>query len=286
MLPILFSVLIAFTNYSSPNYLPPANLVDWIGFDSFKNMFSLSKWTGTFYGVLGWTIVWAVVSTATTFFGGFAVALLVQQKGIRLRAMWRTIFMLPFAIPAFLSLLIIRNMFNSQFGPINQYLGRLGITGPEWMSDPIWAKVTVVLANMWLGFPISMLLIIGILTTIPRDLYEAADVDGASPFQKFKAITLPSVMFALSPILIGQFAGNINNFNVIFLMTGGGPVNSDYQFAGSTDILITWLYNLSISNGKYNFASVVGIILFLIIASLSIHSFRRTRAFREDDLLR
>jgi len=227
-----------------------------------------------------------VLATLTTFFGGFAVALLVQQPGIRFKAFWRTVYMLPFAIPAFVSLLVMRNFFNAQFGPLNQYLRWIGIEGPPWLSDPTWAKVTVLLVNLWIGFPVSMLLIMGILTTIPRELYEAAAVDGASAFQKFRVITFPTVMFALSPILIGQFAGNINNFNVIYLLTNGNPANSEYQFAGHTDLLITWLYKLSVNNGKYNFASVIGIVIFLVVASFSIWNFRRTRAFREEELFR
>ncbi len=286
VLPLVFSILIAFTNYSSPKHIPPANLIDWIGISAFKDLFALSAWAKTFYGVFTWTIIWAILSTATTFFGGFAVALLVQQKGIRFKGLWRTIYIFPFAIPAFVSLLIMRNMFNAQFGPLNQYLKVFGIDGPSWLSDPTWAKATILLVNMWLGFPVSMLLIIGILTTISRDLYEAAEVDGASAIQKFRKITFPSVMFALAPILIGMFAGNINNFNVIYLMTNGNPVNSEYQFAGSTDILITWVYNLSINNGKYNFAAVIGIIIFIILASFSIYNFRRTKMFKEEELLR
>lgn len=285
VLPIIFSVLIAFTNYNN-THEPPGKLVDWQGLRAFKDLFGLSQWAHTFVGVFSWTMTWAVLSTFTTFFGGFAVALLVQQKGIRFKSLFRAIYMIPFAIPAFLSLLIMRNLFNSQFGPINSTLLKFGIVGPEWLSDPIWAKITIVIVNLWLGFPLSMLLIIGILTTIPRDLYEASEVDGASAFYKFRKITFPSVMFSLSPILIGQFAGNINNFNVIFLMSGGGPVNSKYQFAGHTDILITWLYSLSITNGRYNFAAVISIFLFIIIALFALFSFSRTRSFREDDMLR
>ncbi|QMV42767.1 sugar ABC transporter permease [Cohnella cholangitidis] len=284
VLPLVFSVLIAFTNYSSPKYLPPANLLDWIGFDAFKELFTLSKWAKTFYGVFTWNIIWAVLATITTFFGGFGVALLVQSSSTRLKSLWRTIYILPFAIPSFVSYLIMRNMFNSQFGPVNQYLKWLGIQGPSWLSDPTWAKATVLLVNLWHGYPISMLLIIGILTTIPKELYQAAEVDGASAFQKFKMITFPSVMFSLSPILIGMFAGNVNSFSAIFLLTNGNPANSEYQFAGHTDILITWLYNLTINQGNYNFASVIGIIIFVILATLSIWNFRRTRSFREEDL--
>ncbi|MHA0857491.1 carbohydrate ABC transporter permease [Paenibacillus sp. CMAA1364] len=283
ILPLIFSVLIAFTDYSSPKHIPPANLVNWIGFDTFKNLFTLSTWANTFYGVFVWTICWAILSTVSCFFGGFIIAVILQQKGIMFKKFFRTVYMLPFAIPGFVSLLIMRNLFNAQFGPINQYLKFFGIDGPAWLSDPTWAKATILLVNFWLGFPISMLMITGILTTISRDLYEAAEIDGANGFHKFRMITYPSVMFALSPILIGQFAGNFNNFNVIYLMTNGNPVNSEYQYAGHTDILITWLYSLSINNGKYNFASVIGIIIFIILASFSIYNFRRSRFYREED---
>lgn len=285
VLPIIFSVLIAFTNYNR-THEPPGNLVDWQGFRAFKDLLGLSQWADTFLGVFSWTMIWAVLSTFTTFFGGFAVALLVQQKGIRLKSLFRAIYMVPFAIPSFLSLLIMRNLFNDEVGPINALLLKIGIVGPPWLSDPTWAKATIILVNFWLGFPLSMLLVIGILVTIPRDLYEAAEVDGASAFFKFKSITFPSVMFSLAPIVISQFMGNINNFNVIFLLTNGGPTNSQYQFAGHTDILITWLYGLSVTNARYNFAAVVSIFLFIIIAFFALVSFRRTRSFREDDMLR
>jgi arabinogalactan oligomer / maltooligosaccharide transport system permease protein len=284
VLPLVFSVMIAFTNYSSPKHLPPANLIDWIGFDAFKELFTLSKWAKTFYGVFTWNVIWAILATLSTFFGGFAVALLVQNSRTRMKPLWRTIYILPFAIPSFVSYLVMRNMFNSQFGPINQYLKWFGIQGPSWLSDPTWAKATVLLVNLWHGYPISMLLIIGILTTISKELYQAADVDGASAFQQFKMITFPSVMFSLSPILIGMFAGNVNSFSAIFLLTNGNPANSEYQFAGSTDILITWLYNLTMNQGNYNFASVIGIIIFVILATLSIWNVRRTRSFTEEEI--
>lgn len=285
ILPILFMVLMAFTNYSAPDHIPPKNLVDWVGFDTFKNLFTLTAWSNTFFGVLIWTIIWAIVATVTTYFGGILVALLIQQHGIRFKTMWRTIFIIPYAIPQFISLLIMKNLFNSQFGPINQYLGMLGLGGLPWLNDPFMAKVTVILVNMWIGIPVSMILVLGVLTAIPKDLYEAAEVDGASAFQKFRNITMPFVLFQTAPILIMQFAGNINNFNVIFLLTGGAPANGDYAFAGSTDLLVTWLYKLTLDNQRYNFASAIGILIFLIIASFSIYNYRRSRSFKEEDMI-
>jgi arabinogalactan oligomer/maltooligosaccharide transport system permease protein len=285
VMPILFMILLAFTNYSAPKHIPPAMLVDWVGFETFKNLVALKTWSHTFYGVLTWTIIWAILSTVTTYFGGMLVALLINQKGIRFKGLWRTILILPYAIPQLISLLVMRNMFNGQFGPINQYLGYFGLGGLPWLTDPFWAKVTVIVVNMWVGIPVSMLLILGVLTTIPKDLYEAAEVDGATGFQKFKIVTLPMILFTTAPTLITQFAGNINNFNAIFLLTGGDPVKGDYQYAGATDLLVTWLYKLTLNQNKYNMASAIGIIIFIIIASFSIYNYRRTKSFKEEDMI-
>jgi len=285
IMPIIFMILLAFTNYSAPNNLPPANLVDWVGFKTFTNLVALKTWSHTFFGVLTWTIIWAVLATVTTYFGGVLVALLIQQKGIRFKGVWRVILIIPYAIPQLISLLVMRNMFNGQFGPINQYLRYFGMDGLPWLTDPFWAKVTVIIVNMWVGIPVSMLLVMSVLTTIPKDLYEAADVDGASGFQKFKIITLPMILFSTAPVLITQFAGNINNFNLIFLLTNGNPVVGDYQYAGATDLLVTWLYKLTLDQQRYNMASAIGIIIFLIIATFSIYNYRRTRSFKEEDMI-
>lgn len=283
IMPILFMITLAFTNYSAPNYLPPAKLVSWIGLDGFRDIFTIKAWNQTFFGVALWTITWTICATLTTFILGFGAALMVQKKGIRLKGFWRTLFIIPYAIPQFISLLIMRNMFNGEFGPINQYLSYFGLGRLPWLTDPFWAKFTVVIVNMWIGFPITMLMIIGILSTISKDLYEAADIDGATTFQQFSSITLPSVMFSFAPLLVMSFAGNINNFNLIYLLTNGNPANATYQSAGSTDIMITWLFKLTMESGKYNFASIIGIFIFIFIASFAIINVRRTKAFTEED---
>jgi arabinogalactan oligomer / maltooligosaccharide transport system permease protein len=285
VMPIIFMVLLSFTNYSAPNHIPPAKLIDWVGFETFRNLVSLKTWSQTFYGVLTWTLVWAVLSTVTTYFGGLLVALLVSQRDIRFKGLWRTLLIIPYAIPQLISLLVMRNMFNGQFGPVNQYLRYMGLGGLPWLTDPFWAKVTVIVVNMWVGIPVSMLLILGVLTNIPKDMYEAAEVDGATGYQKFRIVTMPMVLFMTAPTLIAQFAGNINNFNAIFLLTNGNPVKGDYQYAGATDLLVTWLYKLTLDQNKYNMASAVGIIIFIIIASISIFSYRQTRSFKEEDMI-
>lgn len=285
IMPILFMIFMAFTNYSAPDHIPPKNLVDWVGLKTFKDLFTLNVWSNTFFGVLTWTIIWAILATVTCYFGGILVALLISQKDIKLKGMWRTLFIIPYAIPQFVSLLVMRNMLNDKFGPINQYFRYFGLEGLPWLSDPFWAKVSVIAVNMWIGIPVSMVLVMGILTSIPKDLYEAADVDGATSWIKFRHITMPFVLFSTMPILITQFAGNINNFNVIFLLTGGGPSTINYNSAGQTDLLVTWLYKLTLENNKYNIASAVGILIFIIIASVSIISYTRTKSYREEDMI-
>ncbi|WP_308160481.1 MULTISPECIES: sugar ABC transporter permease [unclassified Bacillus (in: firmicutes)] len=287
ILPLLFGILIAFTNYSAPNHLPPKHLVDWVGFDTFIQLFQMKTWSATFYGVFSWTVVWAIISTATTFFLGLFFAVLLNQQGIKLKKFWRSIFILPWAIPQFVSILIMRNIFNGEFGPLNRYLMDLGVIqhAIPWLSDPLWAKMTLIVVNMWFGFPFWMVLMSGVLTSIDKEIYEAADVDGASPIQKFWKITMPLMMFATAPLAIMSFAGNFNNFNIIYLMTEGGPVNVDYSYAGSTDILISWIYKLTLDNNQFAMASVVSILIFVVIATFSIWNFRRTKAFKEEDMM-
>ncbi|MBP2001568.1 arabinogalactan oligomer/maltooligosaccharide transport system permease protein [Paenibacillus shirakamiensis] len=285
IMPIVFMIMLSFTNYAAPDHIPPGKLVDWVGFETFRNLVTLKSWSHTFYGVLTWTIVWAILSTVTTYFGGMLVALLINQKGIKFKGLWRTLLIVPYAIPQLISLLVMRNLFNGQFGPINQYLGYFGLGSLPWLTDPTWARVTVIVVNMWVGIPVSMLLILGVLTTIPRDMYEAAEVDGATAYQKFRIVTLPMILFTTAPTLIMQFAGNINNFNAIFLLTGGSPVVGDYQYAGATDLLVTWLYKLTLDQNKNNMASAVGIIIFIIVATFSIYNYRRTKSFKEEDMI-
>lgn len=285
VMPIVFMILLAFTNYTSPNHIPPANLVDWTGLDTFRQLFRLSSWSGTFATVLAWTLLWALSATVTSFAGGTIVALVLAQKEIRIKGVWRTLVILPYAVPQIISLLAMKMMFNGQFGPINSYLALFGLGKLPWLTDPALAKATVVIANMWIGMPLSFLLVSGVLTTVPQELYEAATVEGAGRWRQFRSITLPVLLLATAPILIIQFAGNFNNFNVIFLLTGGGPVNSDLQFAGHTDLLITWLYKLTLNNSVYNMASAIGIIIFVFVAAISLWNYSRTRSFREEELI-
>lgn len=280
VLPLLYMISIAFTNYDH-NHLPPKNLFTWVGLVNFRNVLN-GKMAATFFPVLGWTLVWAVLATITCFFFGVLLALLINTKGLKFKGLWRTIFVITLAVPQFISLLVMRNLLNGA-GPINATLLSWGWidSAIPFLTDPTWAKITVIVVNMWIGIPATMLVSTGIIQNLPSDQIEAAHIDGANAFQIFRNITFPQILFVMTPALIQQFIGNINNFNVIFLLTGGGPNNSDFYGAGSTDLLVTWLYNLTVNTMDYNLASVIGILIFILSAVFSLLAYTRTNSFKE-----
>lgn len=293
ILPVTFGILLAFTNYAAPGNIPPKALVDWVGLENVFNMIQLPMWNKTFLGIFSWNIVWAVMASFTCYTTGLLLALLLNKQRVKLKRLWRTIFILPYSVPAMISLLIWYNLLNGQFGPINLSLKSLGIIDPYfgfiannigWLSEPYLARLTVILVNLWLGFPYFMALLTGVLTSIPEEMYEAANIDGANTFQKFRFITLPAVIKATRPVIIMTFAANFNNFNAIYFLTAGGPTglyDAGVQ-AGSTDILITWIYKLTLERQLYNIAALMSLIIFVVVGSLSIYNFRRSGAFDED----
>lgn len=280
VLPLLYMISIAFTNYDH-THLPPKNLFTWVGLVNFGNVIS-GNMADTFFPVLGWTLIWATLATVTCFFFGILLALLINTKGLKFKGVWRTIFVITMAVPQFISLLVMRNLLNGA-GPINATLLNLGLidSAIPFLTDPIWAKITVIVVNMWIGIPATMLVSTGIIQNLPTDQIEAARIDGANKLQIFRNITFPQILFVMMPALIQQFIGNINNFNVIFLLTGGGPSNSDFYGAGSTDLLVTWLYNLTVNTMDYNLASVIGILIFILSAAFSLLAYTRTNSFKE-----
>ena len=284
VLPLAYMILIAFTNYDR-DHQPPGALFDWVGLANFKDMlFSSSSFSHTFFPVLGWTITWAVIATASCYLGGIILALMINKNGIRLKKMWRTIFVLTMAIPQFISLLVMRVMLND-YGPINAVLQNLGLTQNliQFLENPTYARITVLAVNLWIGIPYTMLITSGILMNIPKELYEAAEIDGASPVKAFIKITMPYILFVTSPYLITQFIGNINNFNVIFFLTKGEPLATDYYFAGKTDLLVTWLYKLTVNYKDYSRASVIGIAVFVISVIFSLIAFNFTSSAKNEE---
>lgn len=282
--PIIFVLLLAFTNYDL-YHSPPANLVDWVGLQNFKDIFTLEVWRSTFFSVLTWTIVWTFGATTLQVALGIFLAILINQKDLKGKVIYRTIMILPWAVPSFITILIFSGMFNDTFGVINKtILPMIGMDAIPWMTNETFTRLALIMIQSWLGFPFIFAMTTGILQSIPEELYEAADVDGASVFQKFFSITLPLVLYATAPILITQYTFNFNNFNVIFLFNGGGPALPS-QNAGGTDILISWIYNLTMTSAQYGKAAAITMILSLIVITVALWQFRRTKSFQEEDMM-
>ena len=290
VMPLIFMVLIAFTNYDYA-HMPPGKLFDWVGFSNFKTLFSFSGATGgfalVFLRVLLWTFVWAFFATFTNYFLGLIIALLINRMGVKIKGLWRTLFVIAIAVPQFVTLLLMQKILDGD-GILNKIFG----TNILWLTDQrnfsILPRLMIILVNIWIGVPHTLLMCTGVLSNLPADYYEAARIDGASPMRIFKDITLPYMLHITTPYLITQFVGNINNFNVIWLLTGGGPVDNLYYGGGSgaqsTDLLVTWLYRLTTDqNPKYNVASVIGIVIFVISAVISLITYNKTNSVKAED---
>lgn len=279
ILPLIFMITLSFTNYDR-FHMPPGNLFTWVGLDNFRALFGLSDTPllgKTFGSILSWTLIWAFFATVTNYVFGMILAIFINKKGIRPKKLFRTIFVLTIAVPQFVSLMFMRNLL-ADHGLVNVFLTQMGwIEAPiPFLTDGTLAKITVLVVNMWVGIPYSMLITTGILMNIPEDLYEASRIDGASPVMQFFKITLPYVLFITTPYLITQFVGNINNFNVIWLLSGGGPMTGEFYQAGRTDLLITWLYRITTGEQNYKLASVIGIVTFVVSATFSLIVYSRS----------
>ncbi|MFR7450928.1 MAG: carbohydrate ABC transporter permease [Gemmiger sp.] len=284
ILPLVFMICMAFTNYSKiDNHLV---LFDWVGLQNFATLFDSNSVLGsTFWSVLVWTLVWAFFATFTNYIAGMILAIVINRKETKAKGFWRFCFVLPCAVPMFVSLLIMRTMLQPD-GAVNVLLRELGVIAEgaslPFFTDPTWARVTVIVINIWVGVPYTLLQLTGVLQNIPTELYEAAKVDGANAFQTFFRITLPYMLYVTTPYLIATFTGNVNNFNVIYLLSGGDPVTNLASTAGSTDLLVTWLYKLTIDKQYYNVGAVVGILTFIILAIGSLLTYRNSKSYREE----
>lgn len=291
VIPILFLIFVAFTNYDQ-NHYPPGDLFNWVGLKNFITLFGGSGITSTFgysfIRVLGWTLVWAIFATFTTYFGGIILALLLNSKYTIAPKLWRLLFVITIAVPQFVSLLLVRSMFANN-GIVNHFLGSWGVTGwlqnagvigtsyIPFLSAPGWAHVMIILINIWVGVPYQMLIATGILMNIPTDQLESAKIDGASKWQQFVHITMPYVFFITGPTLVTDFVKNINNFNVIFLLTQNVYTTTDQKLANSNakevDLLVTWLFSLTQDYYNYKMAATIGIVVFIVCAVITLLSF-------------
>ncbi|MFR7902396.1 carbohydrate ABC transporter permease [Eshraghiella crossota] len=284
VLPIIFMILIAFTNYGG-DVIPPS-LVDWIGLGNFKKIFTLGNIKSTFFKILGWNLIWAFASTALNYFGGLFLALLLNKKCVKGKTFWRAFPILAYAVPGFITLLAFKFMF-SYGGPVNYYITMAGgkAVGFLGIDAGIKAKLIGLFVNAWISIPTSMLLATGILSNMNTELYEAAAIDGATKWKQFVKITLPFVIFSTTAVLITNFINNFNNFGVFYFLRGGMYMDG-YFLASDTDLLINWLYNLSIDNNYYGIGAAVSLIIFAITSVLSLTVYVRSAAFRKEDTFR
>ncbi len=281
ILPIIFMILISFTNYGGS--IVPPELVDWVGLDNFKKILTLSKFAPTFARILGWNILWAVVSTALNYFAGLGLALLLNKDCVKGKAFFRAFPVLAYAIPGFITLLAFKFMF-SYGGPINQMIKATGAAPIGFLDlDAKWmARLIGILVNCWISVPSIMLLATGHLSNRDMSLYEAARIDGAPPFQQFRKLPMPFMLFATPPVLLGQFIGNFNNFGIFYFLRGGLYMDG-YFLASDTDLLINWLYNLSIDNNYYCIGAAISLIIFIITSAISLAVYVKSPSYREED---
>lgn len=293
IIPLIVMILIGFTNYDR-NHLPPSKLFTWVGLDNFTRLTALtadSSFGYAFTRVLVWTLVWAVLATFTCYIGGILMAMFINNRNTKGKKFWRTCFMVAMAVPQFVSLLLVRNFF-ADLGIVNTICKNIGLT--DWLysigaiptanfipflTHPAWARPMIILINIWVGIPYQMLIATGILMNIPTELIEAAKIDGANAWQSFKSITMPYILFITGPSLVNSLVANINNFNVIWLLSRDVYTTSDQLMANANanevDLLVTWLYRLTQDQSNYKMASVIGILVFVVCAILTLVAFSR-----------
>lgn len=252
-----------------------------VGPQNFLRVLTDSRIQGPFFGVFIWTFAFAALTVVFAFAVGLGLALVLNDKQLPAKGIFRTLTIIPYTIPGFISALVWVGLLNPLYGPVNVILQDVIGTSPRWFQDGNLAKVALVMINTWLGYPYMLLVSLGALQSIPSEIYEAAHIDGASPFQRFRTITFPLLLVALAPLLIGAFAFNFNNFTLIELVTEGGPPTPGSQTpAGQTDILISYSYRLAFAGGRgqdYALAAAISIVIFLIVAAITLFNFRLSR---------
>ncbi|MFN2747986.1 MULTISPECIES: carbohydrate ABC transporter permease [Bacillus] len=289
--PVLVTLFVAFTNYDF-YHIPPASLIDWVGFKNFLNVFFLGSYRETFFDVLSWTVIWTICATTLQIVLGIVTALIVNQDFIKGRRMFRIIFLLPWAVPAFITIMSFSNIFNDSIGAMNaqvipllNQLPFVELPAAPWKTDPFWTKTALIMIQTWLGFPYIYVMVTGVLQAIPGELYEAAKIDGASFLQRFRHITLPMILFATAPVMITQYTFNFNNFSIIYLFNEGGP-GSAGAGAGSTDILISWIYKLTTGTSpQYSVAAAVTLLISFIVIGVSLIAFKKSNAFGNEEVM-
>lgn len=313
LVPNVYSVALSFTNYSLYHF----DKFDFVGLKNYAKIFSASE-AMTFFSVFIWTLIWSLASVLGQFVIGLALALVLNKKDLKCTNAYRTLLIIPWAVPSFITVLMWTGLLNTDYGAINNMInqipglmpfinfmlaivnwsiqafnfvfGWMGVHLAEfpvpgngmipWLTDGAWAKAAVLTVNLWLGFPYMMSISLGALQGIPSDLYEASSLDGASKARQFFKITLPQLRSSMLPVLITSFSFSFNNFVGIYLLTAGGPAVAGSQ-AGSTDILVSYTYKLAFNLSQYGLACSYAVLIFFLIGMLSAMNFKATGAFKE-----
>ncbi|NJN81144.1 MAG: ABC transporter permease subunit [Caldilineaceae bacterium] len=256
-----------------------------IGADNFVRLFTSPSLRGPFVLVFIWTVVFAALSVLLTFVMGLTLAVIFDVPEMPMRGLLRSLLLIPYAIPAFISVPIWVGLFNPQYGAVSVWMTNVFGSSPPWFSDPIWSKIGILSIQLWLGFPYMFVIATGALQALPTDIYEAADIDGASAWHKFKSMTLPLLMITMGPLLVASFAFNFNNFVVIELFNEGGPPMSGTSTpVGWTDILVTYTYRIAFSSGRgadLGYASAITVVIFAILVVITFFQFRYTDMLEE-----
>ena len=281
LLPIIFTIYISFTNYNGTRHFQSYSFVGWRNYGYAFSTDDLTGYAHAYGWLFGWTVVFAAACTALNIGVGLLLAVLVNNKKLPGRMIFRALLILPWALPFFIAATTWQGILNTDFGAINSLLHALGLGKPDWLNDPNLAKMSLILINVWFSFPFFMVTCLGILQSIPGDLYEAGQIDGAGVLARFRHITLPSIRPALSPILVAQFAFQFNNALIVYAITQGGPPTLDSSGRGETDILASYLYKLVGTTRQFSQAAALGVLVFILIMVLSIVNVRLTGAFKE-----
>ena len=278
-MPIVYTVVISFTNYNMYHLTE----FDFVGFANYIEVLSGSI-RDVFFPVLGWTICFALLSTLLSYGTGLGLAILLNNKNMKESRIYRSLLIVPWALPSTIAILAWQGLLNEQYGGINNLLSTIGIAwNVPWLTDPFWARVGIIMVNIWLGFPYMMNVCLGGLQAISTEYYEAARIDGASRFQCFTQITLPMVTRLSLPLVISSFASNFNNFGNIYMITEGGPARIDNQFAGYTDILASVTYKMTTWSNRYELSATFSVLVFLIVGTLTLINMKASGAFKEVD---
>ncbi|HUF00694.1 MAG TPA: ABC transporter permease subunit [Anaerolineales bacterium] len=257
-----------------------------VGLKNFTDFATSPALRGPLVRIMTWNFLFPTFSVLSTFALGLAIAIMFNDKDFPLKKLIRSLLLIPYTIPGLISIIMWRGMLNSEFGVVNRFLENFVAAAPRWTTEPFWAQVAILLVNLWLGYPYFMLVASGALQSIPSDVYEAATIDGASGWQRFRSITLPLLLVAVGPLLIASYLFNFNNFNLIYLFIQGGPpiVGAATQ-AGHTDILISYVYKLAFESGgrgvQYGLASAISIVVFFIVATITLLQYRFTNMWEE-----